>query len=820
MARNIQSLIAKNRSVRKTQLGFVEALDPLIKSSNINSILLNDISTKLDTVSDNTKSFELISSTIKALSSSMGNFVDVFNKDIEQRRTSDFFAGALVKEQQYESKFDKNTILQSTTPTKEISTKSDSGGFLGNLLKWVGGLLLAGGIGNWLWKNEDFKTKVTGFIGKLFEEIGKGAESFYTFAKDWINDEKNKEKISNFFSGLLNAIAKGFELVGDLGKVLVAEYQREGSPLRNTINTIIESIWGFVKEHPVIALGGAIAALGGSLGSLTLGLYGAAKTISLLAGSLTSPLGLLGLAAGGLGLATNWLNDNRKQEIEAPFTEEETKEYNNYIKTLNELKETHPELYKRAMEERDATREGYKSSTTLYDSPAGNQRADLMALRTTMNGTAIFGKSVGEEIKNVQNKKHAEDAARKANPPQPKLTPDWDSSKSSLLDNSHAEYLAYKEDQDFNKIDEQFKKLNDEYNKKPKQVSTQPAESTTKPEQVKGKSFSDFIAHKESGGNYNIYNTGSAKGSKVKQENFSNMTLNELMRRQNLPPGHSDRIFAAGKHQITPETMKDTVKNMGLSGEEKFTPELQERMFVEYLASSRRPDIENFIKGKSGSDLNKAEFAAGQEWAALGVTALGGKSVYEGKGTNKALVSPEHTRNALILAKQQYAAAIAAGKSEKDAYREALLGKNNLSPIENDAGTLIAKNTATPTNDISTDRFEPFSPEWLQNIVNKVTRDSPYNMSIDKLRSMPFGLINAPPKFAGSELNRASREIQTAKNKAPEVVINAPTVTNNSTSGGNNANKEVQMATIVDTEFLQILVGRTVDLFSFGANVT
>jgi hypothetical protein len=426
-----------------------------------------------------------------------------------------------------------------------------------------------------------------------------------------------------------------------------------------------------------------------------------------------------------------------------------------------------------------------------------------------MNGTAIFGKSVGEEIKNVQNKKHAEDAAVLAGT-QPKLT--TSPTQSNSLD-------AYRANQ-IDIIDEQFKRLDSNYaeEKRNKDLTklilnnseTSPTQTTpetkpsTKPEEVK---------------------TKTKKGSKDSSSMAEGKAfLNELLDKKGIEDpdiraaafGLADYESGFGINKKGPKITDPN--NMHYGDQARSIFQIMPKTFAGMPEYKNKDINNNKIAAEAGLDYFLQNYKKyGNMEHTIVAHHAGDSRVQKWKSTG------ELTGGSKYVTNKQYLAGV---KNRISKYKDNTNFEFNgtpseSSPIENDAGTLIAKNTATPINDISTNNFEAFSPEWLENIVNKVTRDSPYNMSIDKLRSMPFDLINAPPKFAGSELNRASREIQTAKNKAPEVIINAPTVNNATNSGGtNNANKEVQMATIVDTEFLQILVGRTVDLFSFGANVT
>lgn len=108
---------------------------------------------------------------------------------------------------------------------------------------------------------------------------------------------------------------------------------------------------------------------------------------------------------------------------------------------------------------------------------------------------------------------------------------------------------------------------------------------------------------------------------------------------------------AAGAYQFMrdtldkPGTLKDIEGEMGLSGKEKFSPDLQDLMGYHLL--KRRGYLE-FVNRK----LTKLSFgkALAQEWASFPVLAdtqgqkrkvKRGQSYYAGDGINKALVSPE-----------------------------------------------------------------------------------------------------------------------------------------------------------------------------------
>lgn len=173
--------------------------------------------------------------------------------------------------------------------------------------------------------------------------------------------------------------------------------------------------------------------------------------------------------------------------------------------------------------------------------------------------------------------------------------------------------------------------------------------------------------HEGDYGSFNRGNAGDARGAKI---DFSQMTVADVMAQQALPKGHANRLFAVGKYQMIPSTMKSAVKTLGLTGEEKLTPELQERMFSEYLADKKRPEIAGYIKGKHDS-LQRAQIAGAQEWASIADPRTG-RSFYAGSGNNKAGLSAEKFGGGLESARSNYRELIAQGVDERTAYARAL----------------------------------------------------------------------------------------------------------------------------------------------------
>lgn len=165
------------------------------------------------------------------------------------------------------------------------------------------------------------------------------------------------------------------------------------------------------------------------------------------------------------------------------------------------------------------------------------------------------------------------------------------------------------------------------------------------------------ISHGEGG--YSSVNRGLVNGVNLGsyEEDLSKLTVDEILARNKLPTDDPRRMNAVGRYQIINSTLRDLKKNMGLSGNELFTPELQDKMFLELLPKSAK----GYINGKHNDKIS-AMTDVSKVWASVGVpVAMQGKhrmvqpgeSYYAGDGGNKAnaksiqLVSSalDHNRN-------------------------------------------------------------------------------------------------------------------------------------------------------------------------------
>lgn len=191
-------------------------------------------------------------------------------------------------------------------------------------------------------------------------------------------------------------------------------------------------------------------------------------------------------------------------------------------------------------------------------------------------------------------------------------------------------------------------------------TSSSPTTASAAPDNAAPMSALRSLISKGEGG-YNSVNLGERYGQRAATRNLTSMTVNEIMAAQ-----RKKEFNTVGRYQMTPPTFASGVKALGLSGNEKFTPELQERFFSEYLIGKAGGGAAlDFIKGKH-NDINKAMIAMAQEWASFPVPhamkghvqqVAAGQSYYHGVGNNKAHLSLSDVRAALLHAKSTFGGA-------------------------------------------------------------------------------------------------------------------------------------------------------------------
>ncbi|SUG16572.1 Phage-related lysozyme (muraminidase) [Salmonella enterica subsp. arizonae] len=126
--------------------------------------------------------------------------------------------------------------------------------------------------------------------------------------------------------------------------------------------------------------------------------------------------------------------------------------------------------------------------------------------------------------------------------------------------------------------------------------------------------FANFLGHVESKNDYTAYNVHVTYKSHYKTK-LTSMTIKEVMTSQD--DETSNGMFATGRFQIVPNTLKEAVDKLNLDVNALYDEEMQDKIFNEYLIKLKRPAIIGFLEG-SGS-VEDAIYDWAKEFASAGV---------------------------------------------------------------------------------------------------------------------------------------------------------------------------------------------------------
>ena len=151
--------------------------------------------------------------------------------------------------------------------------------------------------------------------------------------------------------------------------------------------------------------------------------------------------------------------------------------------------------------------------------------------------------------------------------------------------------------------------------------------------------LADLISKGE--GNWNSVNRGRAGDTpggivRVAGRTFAEMTIEEVLWLQR------GSVYAVGRYQFIPSTLRMAVKWAGLSWSTKFTNETQNKLFCALL-KHKRPAIGEYLMGRGS--LGEALVALAKEWASIEYHA--GRGYYDGIGGNRAHVTRHEATIAL-----------------------------------------------------------------------------------------------------------------------------------------------------------------------------
>ena len=237
-------------------------------------------------------------------------------------------------------------------------------------------------------------------------------------------------------------------------------------------------------------------------------------------------------------------------------------------------------------------------------------------------------------------------------------------------------------------------------------------------------------------------------------KNLTEMTVGEIMDAQ-----AREEVFAVGKYQIIPDTMKEFVQNSDVTRDMLFTEQTQD-MFKDYVINVKRPSVGKYLRGET-NDPTEAGQALAREFASVGLqydeTYKGnrmtrGQGLYDGTAGNAASISPEEIIESL--------------KRDRDAGSvPKLIGEK---PDSNQDGADWAKSLNLGN--------EPFIDFGSDNQFRAIKKDSGgYNI----VKKGFLGILT-PIDTKGKNLGLKEQLIEAAKPK--EVSSLNPTTNNDSTS--------------------------------------
>lgn len=159
--------------------------------------------------------------------------------------------------------------------------------------------------------------------------------------------------------------------------------------------------------------------------------------------------------------------------------------------------------------------------------------------------------------------------------------------------------------------------------------------------------FIDNLMGAESGGNYNAFH-GNGNNQNIR---FTEMTLGEVLDFQSSGSWkrHGAKSSAVGKYQFIEKTLRETVREMGLPLDTKFTPGVQDKLIMHRLMKHR--GLKDYLEGKISAE-QALDNGLALEFAGLKKTS--GRGHYDGDGLNKATLSPRKALAALIAFKEAY----------------------------------------------------------------------------------------------------------------------------------------------------------------------
>jgi hypothetical protein len=139
------------------------------------------------------------------------------------------------------------------------------------------------------------------------------------------------------------------------------------------------------------------------------------------------------------------------------------------------------------------------------------------------------------------------------------------------------------------------------------------------------KSLGQYISKYEANSDPNVYNRydpSTGQYVSVSGDSLSDISVNDIMTKQDVKSNNkSTNMFAVGKYQYTPDTLKDLVDRMKkqnlISGNEGFTGDLQDKIFeFSIMNDSKFENLRKYLAGDA-SATQAAMLEVAKEWRAM-----------------------------------------------------------------------------------------------------------------------------------------------------------------------------------------------------------
>lgn len=125
--------------------------------------------------------------------------------------------------------------------------------------------------------------------------------------------------------------------------------------------------------------------------------------------------------------------------------------------------------------------------------------------------------------------------------------------------------------------------------------------------------FANLLGSVESKNDYSAYNvTKTGKSVPHYNSNLTKMTISEVIDAQ-----RERNMFATGRFQIIPETLKSAVKALSLDTSKLYDAAMQDQIFEQFLIKLKRPAFINYLEGNGSAE--DAIYAWAKEFASAGV---------------------------------------------------------------------------------------------------------------------------------------------------------------------------------------------------------